>query len=100
MFCHISRIHVKGSDYISNNKPLLQLDQAYMLYFAILRSVKNLIQLDWTSCADTQEINLPRDREGYDGFLYTDEKLSTRRIQWCGLKYYIFFVGELFLKNG
>jgi len=28
--------------------------------------------------------NLLRDREGYDGFEYTDEKLSTRRIQWCG----------------
>ena len=41
------------------------------------------IQLDWTPCADTQRINLPRDQEGYDGFKYTNEKLSTRRIQWC-----------------
>ena len=43
--------------------------------------------------------NLPRDREGYDGFEYTDEKLSTRRIHWCGVIFYIFFFGELFLKN-
>ena len=41
-------------------------------------------------CRHTKNI-LPRDREGYDGFNYTDEKLSTRRIQWCGLKNYIFF---------
>ena len=49
-------------------------------------------------CRHTK-INLQRDQEGYDGFEYTDEKLSTRRIQWCGLKFYIFFFGELFLKN-
>ena len=42
--------------------------------------------------------NLPQDREGYDGFEYTNEKLSARRIQWCGVKHYIFFFEELFLK--
>ena len=52
-----------------------------------MRTAKGLssktTQLDWKSCADTHKINLPRDQEGYDGFEYTDEKLSTRRIQWC-----------------
>ena len=32
------------------------------------------LQLDWLSETDTLKINLPRDREGYDGFEYTDEK--------------------------
>ena len=50
------------------------------------------VQLDWTSCADTHKINLPRDREGYDGFEYTDEKLSTRRIHWCRLILYLLFL--------
>ena len=36
-----------------------------------------------------------RPRGLYGGFEYTDEKLSTRRIQWCGVKFYIFFFGEL-----
>ena len=30
----------------------------------------NVLQLDWTSCADTQEINFPWDQEGCDGFEY------------------------------
>ena len=38
------------------------------------------IQLDWPSETDTLKINLPRDREGYDGFEYTDEQLLTRVI--------------------
>ena len=50
------------------------------------------VQLDWPSETDTLKINLPRDREGYVGFEYTDEKLSTRRIQWCGVKMYISFL--------
>ena len=41
------------------------------------------LQLDWPSETDTLKINLPRDREGYDKFEYTDEKLSTRCIHWC-----------------
>ena len=56
------------------------------------------LQLDLTFCADTQETNLPRDREGYDRFETTHEKLSTKRIHWGGVKFYIFFFGELFLK--
>ena len=43
----------------------------------------NTLQLDWPSETDTLKINLPRDREGYNGFEYTDEKLSMRRIHWC-----------------
>ena len=51
------------------------------------RSVPALVvsvrpELDWPSETDALNINVPRDREGYDGFEYTDEKLSTRRIQW------------------
>ena len=38
------------------------------------------LQLDCTSYSDTHE-KLPRDLEGYNGFEYTDEKLSTMRIQ-------------------
>ena len=49
-------------------------------------------------CRHTKYI-LPRDQEGYGRFEYTDEKLLTRHIQWCGVKFYIFFFGELFLKN-
>ena len=40
------------------------------------------IQLDWATCAETQKINVSRDQEDYNGFKYTDEKLSTRRIHW------------------
>ena len=47
------------------------------------------VQLNWVSCADTN-IKLPWDREGDNGFEYTDEKLSTRRIQWCVAHFYIF----------
>ena len=57
------------------------------------------LQLDCTSCADTQKINLLRDREGYYRFECTVKKLSTRRINWRGVKIYIFFFGDLFLKN-
>ena len=49
------------------------------------------IQLDWTSCADTHKINFLGDQEGYGGYEYTDEKLSTRRIQWCGDQSFIFW---------
>ena len=38
------------------------------------------LQLDWPSETDTLKNILPRDQEGYDGFEYTDKKLSTRRI--------------------
>ena len=51
--------------------PLLMLCRVYLL------------QLDEPPEMDTLKINLPRDREDYDGFEYTDEKLSTKRIQWC-----------------
>ena len=44
-------------------------------------------------CGHTKN-NLPRDREGYDGFEYMDEKLSMRRIQWFKVKFYIFFFLE------
>ena len=45
---------------------------------------RTIIQLDWTSETDTLKINLPQDREGYDGSETTYEKLSARRIQLCG----------------
>ena len=51
------------------------------------------VQLDWPPEMDTLKINLPRDQEGYGGFEYTDEKLSTRRIQWCGEPSSIFVFG-------
>ena len=38
--------------------------------------------MDWPSETDKLKINLLRDREGYGGFEYTDEKPSTRRVQW------------------
>ena len=60
-------------------------------FITIVVLLKLKVQLDWTSCVDTQKNNLPRGREGYDGFEYTDEKLSTKHIHWCGLKFYIFF---------
>ena len=53
---------------------------------------------DMTSCAETQETNLPRDREGYGRFETMHEKLSTKGIHWRGVNFYIFFFGELFLK--
>ena len=55
-----------------------------MLDNIVLARTSNSLQLDWTSCADTQKINLSRDQEGYNGFEYTDEKLSARHIQLCG----------------
>ena len=55
-------------------------------------------QLDWASCADAQNINFPRDQEGYDKFESICEKLSSRRIHWCRTQMYMFFFGELFLK--
>ena len=51
-----------------------------------------VLQLDWPSETDTLKINLPRDREGYDGFEYMDEKLLTRRIQWCVDSSSVFFI--------
>ena len=57
------------------------------------------VQPDWTSCAGVQKMNLPQDQEGYDGFEDTNEKLSTWRIHWYRVKFYIFFFGELFFKN-
>ena len=32
------------------------------------KNVCVVVQLDWTSCADTHKNNLPRNREGYDRF--------------------------------
>ena len=55
------------------------------------------LQLGWTFCAETHKINLPQDQEGYNGFEYTDEKLSTRRIHWCRIKFYIFYYWREFL---
>ena len=43
-----------------------------------------VLQLDWPSETYTLQIDLPRDRKGYDEFEYTDENLSMRRIHWCG----------------
>ena len=57
------------------------------------------VQQDWTPCADAQKNNFPRGQEGYDGFETMYEKLSLRGIHWCGKQCYIFFFGELFLKN-
>ena len=57
------------------------------------------LQLDWTSCADTHKNNLPQDQEDYDGYEYTDEKLSTRRIQWCGVQFYISTFSRVILKK-
>ena len=66
-----------------------------------LVSISNnmLIQLDWTSCAGTQQINLLRDREGYAGFEHSDDKPSTRRIQWCGAQFYIFIFWRVIFKK-
>ena len=57
------------------------------------------VQLDWTSCADTQKINLQWDQEGYGRFEYTDEKLSARRIHWWCAKNHIFFFWRVILKK-
>ena len=43
-----------------------------------------LVQLDWLSETDTLNMILLLDQEGSDRFEYTYEKLSARRIQWCG----------------
>ena len=56
------------------------------------------LQLDWSSETETLKINFPQDREGYDRFEYTYEKLSTRHIEWCGDQSSIFIFG-VFLKN-
>ena len=63
----------------------------------LLHCIHDILQLDWTSCADTNKINLPQDEEGYDRFEYSDEKLSTRRIQWCGVCI-LFFWGVVLKK--
>ena len=57
------------------------------------------LQLVWSSEMVTLKINLPRDREDYDGFEYTDGRLSMRRIQWCGVKFYNFFFWRVILKK-
>ena len=96
---------VKGSNYLSTKTQhgvLLSANQDGNDYLSPCSKpaiYPSTLQLDWTSCADTQKNNLPRDREGYGGFEYTDEKLSTRRIQWCGLKMYIFFFWRVILKK-
>ena len=59
------------------------------------RSLSRL-PLDWPSETDTLKINLPRDREGYNGFEYTDEKLSTRRIHCCGVPSSVFIFRGIF----
>ena len=51
-----------------------------------------LLQLDWTSCTDAHKNHFRRDREGYDGFEATHEKLSSRRIHWCGEQFCIFWM--------
>ena len=47
----------------------------------------------------THKKYLPWDQEGYDTFEYTDEKLSTRRIQWCEAQFYIFCFWRVILEN-
>ena len=59
------------------------------------------IQLDWQSETNTHEINLPRDQESYR-WLYdrsetTNEKLSSRRIHWCGDPSSIFILWRVIL---
>ena len=91
--CVLAEVHIK-SDWITRNRPIVQSD------LLSLHCTSRLcrLQLDWTSWADAHKINLPWDCEGYDRLEYTDEKLSTRRIHWCKIKFYIFFFEELFLK--
>ena len=66
-------------------------DRMSSSFVKVTFSTPKRVQLDLTSCADTQQINLRQDREGYDGFEYTDEKLSTRRIQIFGDPSSIFY---------
>ena len=72
------------------------------LMLNFLLSLTSRYNFLYTSGFDVQcghiKINLPRDRESYDGFEYTDEKFWSRRIHWCGVQFLIFFFGELFLK--
>ena len=60
--------------------------RAHSANFRLLRApmLTKYVQLDWPSETETLKINFPQDREGYIGFEYTDEKLSTRRIRWYG----------------
>ena len=54
------------------------------------------LELDWSSCAATLKINLSRDQEGCDGFGYTDEKFSMRRIHWREAQSSIFIFRGIF----
>ena len=54
------------------------------------------VQLDWPSETVTLKLNFPRDREGYGRFKTTNEKLSLRRIHWCGGPSFIFIFWQLF----
>ena len=58
--------------------------------------ITGAIQLDWSSETDTLKINLPRDREGYDGSKITYEKLSARRTHLCRDPSSIFVFGGIF----
>ena len=49
----------------------------------IVKSNGFWLQLDWTSNASRQKINLPMNQKGYDNFETTMRKLSARRIQIC-----------------
>ena len=58
-----------------------------------------VIQLDWTSCVDTHKNQFSVRSKGLRRIWISDEKLSTRRIQWWYATIHIFFLGGLFLKN-
>ena len=47
----------------------------------------------------TKSICRETERAMYDGFEYTDEKLSTRRIQWLCAKVHIFIFWRVILKK-
>jgi hypothetical protein len=45
---------------------------------------RRILQLDWPSKTDTNKINLPQNREGYDKSETAVRKLSSRRIFGAG----------------
>ena len=80
---YVCTVHCRNRYYLSPQRPYFDWVELTFVLF---------LQLDWTSCAETHKINFPRDQEGYDGFEYTDEKLSTRRITYA-------FFGKLILEK-
>ena len=51
--------------------------------------------MDWPSETDTLKINLPRDREGYDGFEYGWKALDEAHQMVRGSKLHFIFLGIL-----